>query len=61
MAVVISHRISTVQGADQLIVLDAGRVVESGSHVELMAQGGVYAEMHRLQSIDDSDGQGEEL
>lgn len=61
MAVVISHRISTVQSADQLIVLDAGRAVESGSHDELMAQGGVYAEMHRLQSIDDSDGLGEEL
>ena len=61
MAVVISHRISTVQSADQLIVLDAGRAVESGSHDELMAQGGVYAQMHRLQSIDNRDVQGEEL
>ena len=46
----ISHRFSTVRSADRIYVLDAGRVVESGSHAELMARGGRYAELYTLQS-----------
>ncbi len=49
---VIAHRLSTVEGADQVIVLDHGRVVERGSHPELLARGGHYAALHRLQFQD---------
>jgi len=46
---VIAHRLSTVQGADRILVMDRGRVVESGRHDELIALGGVYAGLHALQ------------
>jgi ATP-binding cassette, subfamily B, bacterial MsbA len=46
---VIAHRLSTVEHADQIAVLDAGRVVELGTHGELLARGGRYAALHRLQ------------
>jgi subfamily B ATP-binding cassette protein MsbA len=46
---VIAHRLSTVVHADLIYVLDAGRVVESGSHDELLAMGGTYAQLCRLQ------------
>ena len=49
-ALFISHRFSTVRGADRIIVMDAGRVVEEGTHGELMARGGLYADLYRLQS-----------
>lgn len=47
--VVIAHRLSTVQLATQLIVLDQGRVVETGTHEELLTANGLYAELYRLQ------------
>jgi subfamily B ATP-binding cassette protein MsbA len=42
---VIAHRLSTVRDADLIVVLDAGRVVESGSHAELLARAGRYAQL----------------
>ena len=46
---VIAHRLSTIEHADQVLVLDQGRVVEQGSHAQLLAAGGVYAHLHSLQ------------
>ena len=46
---VIAHRLSTVENADRIIVLDAGRIVESGTHAELLAANGQYAALYRMQ------------
>ncbi|MDA1309443.1 MAG: lipid A export permease/ATP-binding protein MsbA [Proteobacteria bacterium] len=47
--IVIAHRLSTIQSADMIHVVDAGRIVESGRHQELLARGGIYANLHQLQ------------
>jgi len=46
---VIAHRLSTIEKADLILVMDEGRIVESGSHAELLARNGVYAALHRMQ------------
>ncbi|HRO32204.1 MAG TPA: ABC transporter ATP-binding protein [Brevundimonas sp.] len=48
----IAHRLSTVRGADRIYVIEAGRVVEEGSHADLLALGGLYARLARQQSLD---------
>ena len=50
MAILVSHRFSTVRLADQIIVLEAGRIVEHGTHDDLLRDGGRYAELFRLQA-----------
>ncbi|HEY8358753.1 MAG TPA: lipid A export permease/ATP-binding protein MsbA [Ramlibacter sp.] len=47
---IIAHRLSTIEHADLLVVLDQGRVVEAGSHAELLARGGLYSHLHALQT-----------
>jgi ATP-binding cassette, subfamily B, bacterial MsbA len=46
---VIAHRLSTIEHADRVVAMDAGRVVEQGTHAELLAAGGLYARLHAMQ------------
>jgi len=50
--ILIAHRLSTVRGADRIYVIEAGRVVETGDHASLMAQGGLYARLAASQNLD---------
>ena len=49
---VIAHRLSTVLHADRIVVLEAGRIVESGTHEDLLLKGGLYNRLHALQFSD---------
>lgn len=51
--ILVSHRVSAVRGADQIVVLDHGRIVERGHHDELLAAGGAYAELARRQRLEE--------
>jgi subfamily B ATP-binding cassette protein MsbA len=51
---VIAHRLSTVRDADLIVVMEAGEVAETGTHAELIARGGTYARLHRLQLSEDA-------
>jgi subfamily B ATP-binding cassette protein MsbA len=48
----IAHRLSTVMNADRIHVIEAGRIVETGTHAELTAAGGLYSRLARQQSLD---------
>ncbi len=59
--ILISHRITTLQGADHIVVLDRGHVREQGTHAELVARGGIYSRVCDMQGRDDADGESGEV
>jgi ATP-binding cassette subfamily B protein len=48
-SIVIAHRLSTILAADLILVMDRGRIVERGAHADLLAQGGLYAQLYETQ------------
>jgi subfamily B ATP-binding cassette protein MsbA len=52
---VIAHRLSTIERADRILVIDSGRIVEQGSHSQLLALDGLYARLHELQRSGSAD------
>ena len=52
-SLVIAHRLSTVRNADQILVVEGGRIVQRGTHTELLARGGLYADLYRTQFADE--------
>ncbi len=54
--IVIAHRLSTIENAHRIVVLDGGRIAESGAHAELLARGGKYAQLYRNQFLSSGEG-----
>jgi ATP-binding cassette, subfamily B, bacterial MsbA len=54
-SVVIAHRLSTVRRADRIVVIERGRVIETGRHAELLAQNGAYRRLYELQFADEEE------
>ncbi len=48
--IVIAHRLSAVRGADRIVTIERGRLIEDGAHEDLLRRGGRYAQLHRLQA-----------
>jgi subfamily B ATP-binding cassette protein MsbA len=57
--IVIAHRLSTIENADQVVVLENGRMVEIGTHDELLAKGKAYAQLYQTQFSEEDEAQGE--
>ena len=53
--IVIAHRLSTIRRSDTIVVMEAGRIIEKGSHSELLAQGGQYRRLYELQFADEEE------
>ena len=51
--ILISHRVSTVRNADRIFVIEFGKVAEEGTHAELIARGGYYADLHQKQLLEE--------
>jgi ATP-binding cassette subfamily B protein len=52
-SIIVSHRVSTVRTANQILVLDDGAIAERGTHDQLVARNGLYAELHRKQLLEE--------
>lgn len=57
---VIAHRLSTIKNCDRILVLDGGRIAESGTYDELIRQDGIFAELIANQKLDDNENEGSE-